>query len=569
MDIWFLLGEILLLVATAFIMGALAQRLKQSPIVGYLLAGTILGPMLFNRDALFEVAELGVALLLFSIGLEFSFNRLKSMGTSVLALGLLQIFATLVIFCGSLVLPFTFSQALVLGAIAALSSTAVVLRVLVDRVEIDSVRGRYALGILLLQDVAVVPMVLLVTILSPQSNVDSILIPLIKTLAATVAMVAVFYLIFFKLIPVIFQTKGLVINRELFALLVIVVALGSTWTAHALGLSPALGAFLAGILLGESPFATQVRADIGSIRTLFVTLFFTSIGMLAEPKWLITNIPLVVSGVVAVFVGKSVVIYLLCRLFKISDRHALATGITLAQVGEFSFVLANIARAGGVLSEEVFNLIISVSILSLLLSPYMVNYALPLADAVFSRLLRFRAGSPKQVDQQDNAICELIIIGFGPAGQRIAEALLEKQLHPRIIELNPKSVRKAQEMGLSVYLGDATHSDVLLHAGIRQAAAVVVTVPDPHTCQTIIRNVRLTASGTAIIARGRYHIAISRLEEAGANSVVDEENVVGHSLAQNMLDFLFTAIPYSMACGLAGKQPDIPADSTQQGQKHR
>ena len=302
MEIWFLLGEVLMLLGGAFIMGALAQRLRQSPIVGYLLAGMILGPILFNRDAMLSVAELGVALLLFSIGLEFSFNRLKSMGTHVLAIGLLQICVTITIFCVGLMLLYTFSQALVLGAIAALSSTAVVLRVLVDRVEIDSVRGRSALGILLLQDIAVVPMVLLVTILSPQGNVDSILIPLIKTLAATAAMVMVFYLVFFKLMPVIFQSKGLVANRELFALLVIVVALGSTWAAHAMNLSPALGAFLAGMLLGESPFATQIRADIGSIRTLFVTLFFTSVGMLAEPVWLFNHIAIIVSGLAAVFI---------------------------------------------------------------------------------------------------------------------------------------------------------------------------------------------------------------------------------------------------------------------------
>ena len=140
-------------------------------------------------------------------------------------------------------------------------------------------------------------------------------------------------------------------------------------------------------------------------------------------------------------------------------------------------------------------------------------------------------------------------------------ALLEKQIHPRIIELNPKSVRKAKDMGLLVYLGDSTHSEVLLHAGIRKAAAAVVTVPDPLTCRGIIRNIRLTAPGTAVIVRGRYHIAINQLEEAGASSVIDEENVVGHRMAQNVLDFLFTAIPYSMACGLAGKQSDIPEDS--------
>ena len=561
MDIWFLLGEVLMLLGAAFIMGALAQRLRQSPIVGYLLAGMILGPILFNRDAMFGVAELGVALLLFSIGLEFSFSRLKSMGTHVLVLGGLQICATMAIFCAGLTRPFAFSQAIILGAIAALSSTAVVLRVLVDRAEIDSIRGRYALGILLLQDAAVVPMVLLVTILSPQGHFDSIFMPLFKTLASTAAMIAGFYIIFFKLMPVILQTKGLATNRELFALLVIVVALGSTWAAHSMNLSPALGAFLAGMLLGESPFATQIRADIGSIRTLFVTLFFTSIGMLAEPRWLVTHIPIVVSGLAAVFVGKSAIIYLLCHLFKVSNRQALATGITLAQVGEFSFVLANIARAGGVLSAEVFDLIISVSILSILLSPYMVNYALPLADFVFFRLLKSREVSPQKDSLQDGAACQLIIIGFGPAGQRIAEALLEKQIYPQLIEMNPKSARKAEEMGLSVYHGDATHSEVLLHAGIQKSAAVVVTVPDPYTCRDIIKSIRLASPGTAVIARGRYHIAISQLKEAGASSVIDEENVVGRRMAENVLEFLFTAIPYSMACGLAGKQSDIPGDN--------
>jgi len=560
MDIWFLLGEVLMLLGMAFTMGALAQRLRQSPIVGYLLAGMIIGPILFNRDAMFGVAELGVALLLFSIGLEFSFNRLKSMGAKVLTLGLLQILTTIVIFCVGLMLVYAFTQSLVLGAIAALSSTAVVLRVLVDRVEIDSVQGRYALGILLLQDMAVVPMVLLVTILSPQSNVNSILMPLIKILAAAAVMVVVFYLIFFKLMPFIFQTKEIATNRELFVLLVIVIALGSTWMAHMIKLSPALGAFLAGMLLGESPFATQIRADIGSIRTMFVTLFFTSIGMLAEPSWMINHIMIVASGLGVVFVGKLIIIYILCRLFKISNRHALATGITLAQVGEFSFVLANIARAGGVLSEEVFDLIIAVSILSLLLSPYMVKYALPLADAVFSLLLRSPGSAPDKANDENSTVCELIIIGFGPAGQRIAEGLLEKQIRSRIIEMNPKSAEKAGEMGLPLYFGDATHSDVLLHAGIQKSAAVVVTVPDPQTCHDIIKNIRLTAPGTPVIARGRYHIAISQLEEAGASSVIDEENVVGCRMAQNVLDFLFTAIPHSMACGLAGKVTDISVD---------
>jgi CPA2 family monovalent cation:H+ antiporter-2 len=289
MEIWQVITEILLLLGVAFVFGFLAQWLKQSAVIGYLIAGGLLGPIMFSRHVVSGVAELGVSLLLFSIGLEFSFRRFKSMGSVALAGGTLQVLATMLVFGFLFSLRFPFRTALVLGAMVALSSTAVVLRILIDRTEIDSIRGRNALGILLVQDMAVVPLVLLVAMLSHGGDLGDIFIRIAQTVAAALGLVITFYLLFYHLIPRVLLTRGLFSNRELVVLLTIVMALGSTWLAHALGLSPALGAFLAGMLLAESPFAGQIRSDIGSLRTLFVTLFFTSIGMLANPGWFIAN----------------------------------------------------------------------------------------------------------------------------------------------------------------------------------------------------------------------------------------------------------------------------------------
>lgn len=224
-----------------------------------------------------NVAELGVALLLFSIGLEFSFSRLKQMGTRAFLIGILQIVVTLGVFAVIFTFRGPIRQALAMGAIIALSSTAIVLRVLVDRSEIDSIHGRNALAVLLTQDAAVVPLVLLVTVMGHGGDMQGVAFQILKTLAAAGGLAAVFYLLFYLVIPKVLMAGGLFANRELVVLLTITIAIGSTWTAHAIGLSPVLGAFIAGMLLAESPFATQIRSDIGSLRTLFVTLFFTGI----------------------------------------------------------------------------------------------------------------------------------------------------------------------------------------------------------------------------------------------------------------------------------------------------
>ncbi len=557
MDMWLLITEIVLLLGLAFVLGALAQRFRQSAIVGYLLAGAVLGPVMFNKEAVQQVAELGVALLLFSIGLEFSFSRLRRMGARAFMLGVLQILVTLGVFTLVFATRGALPQALGLGAIVALSSTAIVLRVLVDRTEIDSLHGRNALAILLTQDAAVVPLVLLVTILGHGGNIQGVSLHIIRTLSAAGGLAAVFYGLFYVVIPKALMSRGIFANRELVVLLAIAIGLGSAWAAHAIGLSPALGAFIAGMLLAESPFATQIRSDIVSLRTLFVTLFFTSIGMLADPGWFLANWIQALFWLAAVVILKATIIFGIGTLLRIRPMPALATGVALAQIGEFSFVLATEAHRGGIIAADDFDLIVTVTILSMFLAPYMVTYALPLAARVLSVFGKRREPpGPEAASEPVSSLCiRTFIIGFGPAGQQVADQLLENGVSPTVIELNPESAAIARRKDLPVHMVDATSADAISHVGITGTCLAIVTVPDPRSSQAIIRNIRLFAPQTTIIARSRYHIASDSLKAAGASLVVDEENTIGDELARETVESLRNARREALGCALAGEQP--------------
>jgi CPA2 family monovalent cation:H+ antiporter-2 len=551
MEIWETIAKLVLLLAVAFVLGVGAQRLKQSAIIGYLLAGTILGSALFDREALAHWGELGVALLLFSIGLEFSFGRLKRMGSAVLLSGVMQVGVTLALFALIFSSRGSVGAAVAWGQMVAVSSTAIVLRILMARAEIDSVSGRAALGILLVQDIAVVPLVLALTVMSHGGSAPDIALQIGKTIGAAGGMVVVFYGLFYHLIPRLLMRRGMFADRELVVLLAIILAFGSAWAAHSLGLSPALGAFLAGMLLAESPFASQVRADVGSLRTLFVTLFFTSVGMLADTNWFLANWQEVLVWLGVVFGGKTLIIFGIGVALKMSPAYALATGITLAQIGEFSFVLATEAKNGGLIDNHVFSLAVSVTILSMFLAPYMVTYARPAARRIvglFSPRGRPAAGGLETVSPAQAK--GVFIVGFGPAGRKVARALLEKGIRPHVIELNPRSVKAALRMGLTVHLGDASHADIITQAGIHGACVIVVTVPDPRSAKRILQNIQALSPGSSVIVRSRYHIATRELWELGATFAVDEENVVGRELARQVIDFLQDSDPADTECAL-------------------
>jgi CPA2 family monovalent cation:H+ antiporter-2 len=556
--VWDPLWDMLLLLAVALLLGTLAERLGQSVIVGYVLAGTLVGPSVLGwisqDDQILHIAELGVALLLFVIGLEFSPRRLWELGRTTSGVGPLQVAVTTAAATGAAMLfALGVAESLVIGMMVAMSSTACVLRLLADRAEIESLHGRAALGVLLVQDVAVVPMMLLVSAMVGGAAIGTIAWKLSMSLVLGLLLIGVFYLLFNVVAPRLLALKTWRRNRDLPVLLAVIMATGSAWAANRLGLSPALGAFAAGVLLAVSPFATQIRADVRPLSTLLVTLFFASIGMFGDPLWLVQNWLLVGGIVLAIIVGKPLIIVLLARGFGQPWRYAAATGLCLAQVGEFSFVLATIAQksdAGGaaLMSETTFRAMVSATIVTLLVTPYFVAAA-PWAGAFFERLILRKkqhgpaapaespAGEPKGAGESgaDN----ILIIGFGPAGQRVAEGLMhryEKQM--TVLDLNTDNIGVARRYGLAGHLGDATQSDVLEHAGIHVARVVVIALPDQRTTRELIYQVRDLAPNAYIIARCRYHVRHWELLLAGAHEVVDEEDQVGRRLAAEVRQVL-------------------------------
>lgn len=541
MELWGVLFNILILLFAALVLGAICERFKQSSILGYLVAGTLLGPnalqVVAGAEQVTALAELGVALLLFTIGLEFSWNRLKGLGSAALGGGAIQILVTIGLGAlVSVVFDLSWRSSIAIGAIVALSSTACVLRLLVARAEIESSHGRHALGVLLMQDIALVPLVLVVTSLSGGGSISQVGADIVKTLAWAAALVLVLYLLMGKVMPRVLKLKTLLRNRDLPILLATVTGLGSACGAHFLGLSPALGAFVAGMLLAGSPFATQIRGDIVSLRTLLVTLFFSSIGMLGDPAWFLSHLAPVLALVVAIVVGKAIIIWAILYRFGLSHTNALATGICLGQVGEFSFVLVEVGR-GSLIDEGLFDLLISATIMTLFLTPYLVAWAPQLSRSLVGVLNRIGLLSIDMSKTATMSVSEgpqFVIIGFGPAGLAVGNTLQGVSNQVSVVDLNPGLIDDVEELGLVGHIGDAMQADVLEHAGILTASAVVVTVPDPVAAQAIVALIKSIAPEVHIIVRARYHRYLEPLQEAGASEVVDEERLVGLRLAAKL-----------------------------------
>lgn len=536
--VWEVIFQLFALLSAALVIGMLFERFGQSAILGYLIAGMTLGPQVLgvvSQDSGVPViAELGVSLLLFTIGLEFSARRLLRLGPIAGFGGSLQVGLTLL-----LATTFTWlfglelKPALCVGCAVALSSTACVLRLLTDRSEIDSVHGRAALGILLLQDIAVVPLVLFVTMLSGGGGVSDMLLGLGKAVGLIVAMVAGFRFLAGWVIPSVMKQLSLSRDRELLVLLAVVLATGSALAAHALELSPALGAFIAGMMLAESPFSTQIRADVGGLRILFVTLFFASVGMLGDPVWIAGHFPSVIGLTVLIIAGKALVVSVIARSFRLPTRYAVATGLALAQVGEFGVVIAGIAKSGGVLGDDPFRLLVSATLLTLFATPLLVRLARPAGRCFENWLNRSGKSSSDPAPESDPAgdTRHVIIIGFGPAGQRVASDLEQmSDVSCLVIDLRPANIDLAKSMGLRGVLGDATHLEFLIHQGIERASAVIITVPDHRTVVRLVGSIRHLADDIAIVARARYHAFTDEVIEAGATVTVDEEQLTGRRL---------------------------------------
>jgi len=535
MNEWTILQDSLLLLLGAMLLGALFERFKQNAVLGYLLAGALLGPHAFdvlpNRDAILSIAELGVTLLLFAIGMEFSWRKLRHIGSIALGGGTLQVLLTM----GAATwigreFGLDMRQAIAVGATMALSSTALVTRLLFDRAEIDSLHGRSTVGILLLQDIAVVPLVLLVTALAGDGSSAAFGWEMTRSLFSALLLVAVIVVILKYVFPRLVRFSAEGANRDLPALLAVVTAVGCAWGAHALGLSPLLGAFVGGVMLAESPFGTQVRADLSPLKTVFVTLFFAAIGTLTNPRLVVEHWVAVCSLTAGIVFGKATIVFAIARLFRLPAGASAATGLCLGQIGEFSFVLLDIARHTQLIGMELFELMVSVIVATLLVTPYLVALAPRLA-----RFIERRApAAADALEVSDGRSAHVVLVGFGPAGQAV-EAHLRKENTPLVlIEWNPALAHRADAMGIDAVIGDATRTDVLIRAGVGTAKAVAITVPDPTAARTITAHARAAARDAVIVTRSRYQRWNDDLLASGATSILDEETGVGLQVAYEL-----------------------------------
>jgi CPA2 family monovalent cation:H+ antiporter-2 len=518
------LVELLSLLAAAAAGVALFERLRLPAIAGFLVAGALLGPaglrLVADSERVRALAEFGVVFLLFEVGLGMPLDLLRRLWRPVLAAGALQVALTLAAVAG-LALGFgvALPAALVVGALVAMSSTALVMRLLVQRGELDAPHGQLAIGILLFQDLCLVPFLLAVPVLSGEGFGSPLagLRAFGQGLAALVLLVAAAQL----LVPRLLEHAVRLRSGDLLSLVAFLLVLGFALAARALGLTLAVGAFSAGLLLAASPYAHQLSAEVAPVRGVLLGLFFTAVGMLFDPGAALAGWPLVAGWVGATLLLKTaVVVLVLALLLRRGLRVALLTGLALAQTGEFSFVLGEAARAAGLLDPGLYQALVAGSIVTLLATPGVVAAAPALAERLAGRLERDRAPRPLYGAPREGHV---VIVGYGLAGRTLARVLAAQRIPYLAVDANPASAAAARERGEPVLFGDATRPALLERLQVARARLAAVAISDPGGTRSCVAMLRSLAPRLRIVARTRYVAEVDALAQLGADVVVVEE----------------------------------------------
>src|SRR5437870_4451258 len=525
-DLPFLRQLIIVLAATISIVFVF-QKLRLPTIVGFLLAGVIIGPnglqLITSLSQVETLAEIGVVLLLFSIGLEFSFETIVSVQRRVIWAGLLQVGLTiLLVLALTRFFGLSIEIGIFYGFLLSLSSTAIVLRIYNDRREINSIQGRLASGVLLFQDLCIVPMMLLLPVLgqSGQGSLVSIVWAVAKALFALVLIVWAAR----RFLPRLLHQVALLRNREIFILFVVLICLGTAWLASESGLSLALGALIAGLVISESELSHQIIADVLPLRDCFSGIFFISIGMLLNLD-LLTRDFLTPLNLLLIVGIKSLVIFAVFWWLYGSIRLAVLLGLSLAQVGEFSFILAKAGINYKLLTPANEQLFLAGSILSMIATPFLIQSVHRLAVGLEAML----GASPESTSAGETpasvnvAQGHVVVVGYGLNGQDLARVLKEVGIPYRVLEMDPDLVRCAKAAGKPIFFGDGTRPEILQQAGIRQARVVVIAISDPAATARVVSQARRLRPDLYIIVRTRYVAEIDHLYRLGANQVIPEE----------------------------------------------
>lgn len=521
----FLLAELLTVLLASILVIVLFNRLKLPAVVGFLITGIIIGPgglaLVKNPAVINALAEIGVMMLLFIIGIEFSLERLQRIQRYFWFGGSLQVLITVaVVSLLSRFLGATVEEAITYGFLVALSSTAVVLKLLSDRGQVDAPHGQISMGILIFQDMALVPMLALIPLLANLQAVS--LAALGRRFFLSLAAVAAVFFVARKVMPAIISVIVRTRIKEIFLMSALLACLGMAYLTSSLGLSLALGAFLAGIIISESYYSHQVVSDILPFKDVFNSLFFVSIGLLLDTR-LAWNLGWRVAAVVAgIILLKLVVVFLTVRWLKFNARVSLLTALGLAQIGEFSFVLAGVARENGLLAGQAFQVFVASSVLTILVTPLLVELGPRLAERIRDRSgrpLHPELASIEALSLQDH----VIIAGFGLNGRNLARVLKETGISYVIVEINPDTFRSACQGGEPVIFGDASSQVILNEAGVGRARALVVAISDPAGARRTVSIARRLNPEIFIIVRTRFASEIEELYSLGANDVIPEE----------------------------------------------
>ena len=518
-------ANLLIILASSLVVIALFRRLKLPPVLGYLCVGLFIGPTALNwvnnSPDLPDLAELGVVFLLFSLGLEFSLPKMLKLRRVVFGLGSLQVICTAVVL-GGLLLAFgmSASSAFLLGAGLALSSTAIVSKELTSLGEIFSPHGQNAIGVLLFQDVVAVLLLTLVPVFagsSEQAWYWALPITLGKTIILFVGLLITSRFV----LPRLFHEVAASRSAELFVLLALVIVLVTAWLTHLLGLSPALGAFLAGMLLGESHYRHQIEADIRPFRDILLGLFFVSIGMLIDLQLFLHHGFLIVGLTLALMLIKGAVVATLVKLRGSDGETAWRSGLALAQGGEFCFALMAQMQLNALIPSQYAPYLLAATFCSMLLTPLLLRAA-PRIAASLHHTSNEEAELEKITEQSAELQGHVVICGFGRVGQSIGRFLQRENQDFIALDYDPDQIQKANKTESTVHYGDARRGDLLRAVGLDRARLLVIAVDNTEIAMSVLKEARLITIAVPILVRTRDDSRLTELKAAGATEVVPE-----------------------------------------------
>jgi monovalent cation:H+ antiporter-2, CPA2 family len=531
-----LFTDILIIFSIALVVGLIFNRIKVPPLVAFILTGIIVGPYGFriiqNQDQVTSLAEVGIILLLFTIGLEFSFKDLWKIRLIAVVGGALQVGLSFVFFCGlALLFGRSFGEAILMGFLFSLSSTAIVLKILHEKGEIDSPHGSIALGILIFQDLAAIPMIMALPFIAsiplldptPLLSGESLVWLVLQDLAIILILLAGAKWVIPRFMYEIARTK----NQEMFLLFIILICFGVAWMVSFTGISIAIGALLAGLLISGSEYSHQAVSIVLPFRDIFTSFFFISVGMLVDIHFVFANIWLVLFFILIVIGAKALLATAAPLALGYPLRTAALTGLALAQVGEFSFIIAQSSMTLGLLPVGTYQMFLAIALITMAATPFVLGIGQPLTARLchipaLSLVAQGTCGiddGKRHPERKDH----LVIIGYGVTGRNLARAAHHGRIPFAIVELNPDLVTEARLEGEPVIFGDATSEGVLNHAGIHSARIAVIAINDPVATRKITAQVRRLNHGITITVRTRYVSETEALSLAGADEVIAEE----------------------------------------------